>query len=119
MAELPELWTEKTPEPRPSSDVVPAPGPASGVDLLALEVLPADPPSELEGRRERGPFLTYLAMPWSYSDREPGERWHRWRCRWGRHDMHGGHTMQLDGSFVFIERRCRWCDAGAAEVTPA
>jgi len=25
--------------------------------------------------------------------------------------MAGGHTMQLGSSIVFIERRCRWCEA--------
>jgi len=111
MAELPELWTEKTPEQRPCSDVVPALGPAPNVEQLPLEL----PPS----RQERGPFLTYLAMPWSYGDRDSRDRWHRWKCRWGRHDINGGHTMQVDGGVVFIERRCRWCEVEAGELTPS
>lgn len=60
-------------------------------------------------RRERGPFVTYMRVPWSYGDREAGERWHNLRCRFGRHEIHGGHTMQLGSDMVFVERRCRWC----------
>ncbi len=83
VAELPELWTAPTPEPDTRK-----------------------PP------RERGPFLTYLLLPWSYGDGDSGERWHRVQCFVGRHGMGGGHTMQVDGEVVFIERRCRWCGAG-------
>lgn len=83
------------------------------------EGLPVELPSDSAApdlgkhRREPGPFVTYLSMPWSYGDRDTGDRWHRLQCRLGRHDMHGGHVMQVDGAVVFIERRCRWCEAEA------
>jgi hypothetical protein len=103
MAEHPELWTEKTPERVP--DRTPA-VPASQ-DL--------EPPPPPPARRERGPFLTYLFLPWSYGDgdRQPGEAWHRMKCRLRRHQMVGGHMVQVGGDIVFLERTCRWCGAGA------
>lgn len=100
MADHPELWTERTPAPYeapadPDPDSVPKPG------------------------RERGPFLTYLCLPWSYGDRERRQFWRRLRCRRRRHEMGGGEIMQLDGAVVFIERRCRWCGADAAGISPS
>ena len=112
MAEHPELWTEKTPEPRYLFDRAPTFGLARDVERLPQEVPPAPiPSSPRKPRRERGPFLTYLALPWSYGDGDTGEFWHRVRCRLGRHAMSGGHAMQLGGTLVYIERRCRWCGA--------
>ncbi len=102
MAELPEVWRERTPARVDDTPPPPAPG-------------PAEPPRH---RRERGPFLTYLFLPWSYGEREPGERWHRVRCRFRRHEMAGGEMVQLGGEIVFLERRCRWCGAGAEPGTP-
>lgn len=97
MADHLELWTA------PESEGPPADLPDDSAD--------AEP-----GRRprERGPFLTYLSMPWSYGDRDSGDRWHRLQCRLGRHDMHGGHVMQVDGEVVFVERQCRWCEVEAS-----
>jgi len=72
----------------------------------------AETPEELwreRPRRERGPFLTYLQLPWSYGDSRSGDSWHRVQCLLGRHRMGGGHTMQVDGILTYIERRCRWC----------
>ena len=62
-------------------------------------------------QRERGPFVTYLRLPWAYSDRNAGDIWHRMQCRVGRHEVHGGSTMQLGSAVVFLERQCRWCGA--------
>jgi hypothetical protein len=113
MAEHPELWTEKTPE-RDLFGRTPAFGAAREAARRAQEPPPADATADaLEAGRERGPFMTYLCLPWSYGDRTPRDRWHGLQCRWGRHEMGGGHTMQLGGTDVFIERRCRWCAAGA------
>lgn len=111
MGELPEPWTEKTPERLSSFDLEPAFGRAEQVQRLRDELAsaPAPPAIPPELRRERGPFITYLRMPWSYGDRYPGDSWRRLRCRVGRHQISGGHPMQLDGAVVFIERRCRWC----------
>ncbi|MDQ3897968.1 MAG: hypothetical protein M3326_12135 [Actinomycetota bacterium] len=92
MAELPEVWTEQTPA---AEDAAPAP-PTS------------EPPKH---RRERGPFMTYLRLPWSYGDRDSGERWHRVQCRLGRHKTVGGYSMQVDSAMVFVEPRCVWCGA--------
>lgn len=111
MAELPERWTDRTPERHSSFDLEPASGRAEQVQRLRDE-LAADQESaavpEPPGR-EWGPFMTCLQMPWSYGDRGPGDFWHRIRCRVGRHEISGGHPMQLDGAVVFIERHCRWC----------
>lgn len=115
MAEHPELWTEKTPERRPLYDRTPAFGAARDLERLPQEAPPAPEPVEVsEPGRERGPFMTFLVLPWSYGERDSGEVWHRMLCRWRRHEMHGGHTMQMSGSMVFIERRCRWCGVEAA-----
>jgi len=102
MAHHLELWT------------APDDGTAPG-EMSAAELAPDSTASDDVGKRgrERGPFLTYLGMPWSYGDRHSRDRWHRLQCRLGRHDMWGGHTMQVDGAVVFIERQCRWCDDGA------
>jgi len=112
MAELPELWTESTPEVRRSQLERSR---TSGLEREAETFVPAPPdePPAQKPRRERGPFVTYLQMPWSYGDQRRSDLWHRMQCRWGRHKMTGGHSMQLDGAIVFIERHCRWCEADA------
>ena len=104
MADHLELWT--APDDETASVELAADSPVSGSAASVAGTR----------RRERGPFLTYLGMPWSYGDRDSSDRWHRLQCRLGRHDMRGGHTMQVDGAVVFIERQCRWCDAGASSA---
>ena len=108
MAEHLELWTEKTPEPVPDRTPVP------------LEVGPDDEAEAPPARRgrERGPFVTYLFLPWSYGhgDRQPGESWHRMKCRLRRHQMTGGHMVQVGGELVFVERSCRWCGGTEAHA---
>jgi hypothetical protein len=116
-AELPELWTERTPEQGHLFGRAPTFGVAGEAERAPQEAPPAPLPED--GRkppRERGPFVTYLSLPWSYGDRSTWDRWHRLRCRCGRHELRGGDTMQLGGTVVFIERRCRWCGRGADEV---
>ena len=116
MAEHPELWTEKTPEPL--SDRTPALGVSH--ELARIQEVPPDvpPPPPAKPRRERGPFVTYLCLPWSYGegDRQPGEAWHRMKCRLRRHQMTGGQMVQVGGELVFLERSCRWC--GGADARP-
>ena len=114
MAEHPELWTEKTPEPL--ADRTPAVGASRDLERLPQEIVPDEAPVLAAARpRERGPFLTYLFLPWSYGDgdRQPGETWHRMKCRLRRHQMTGGHVVQVGGESVFIERSCRWCGVSA------
>jgi hypothetical protein len=110
VAEDLERWTERTPH---LFNRAPAFGLAREAGQLDGELPPApvedDPPRR--PRREKGPFLTYLNMPWSYGDREERHFWHRLRCRLGRHELHGGHPMQVAGEVVYLDRRCRWCDA--------
>jgi hypothetical protein len=112
MADHPELYTDRTPERQRSAlDRAPTFGVAREAETYV-----AAPPDELPARkprRERGPFVTYLQLPWSYGDRRRSDVWHRMQCRRGRHQMSGGDTMQVGGALVFIERRCRWCEAGA------
>lgn len=111
MAEHPELWTEKT--PAPLSDRTPAPGVSHELERLRQEIVPEDeePVASRPPPRERGPFMTYLFLPWSYGDgdRQPGEAWHRVKCRLRRHQMVGGQMVQVGGEVVFLERTCRWC----------
>lgn len=111
MAEDLEPWTERTPVPRTLFDRAPTFGLAREAERLSAEgAAPVDLEREPRPpRRERGPFVTYMQMPWSYGDHGAGDRWRRARCRWGRHRMCGGDTMQVGGETVFIERRCRWC----------
>lgn len=114
MADLPELWTERTPQRRSLPARAPAFGLAREAERMGLEVPLAAAPVDLpEPGPDRGPFMTYLWLPWSYGDRETGYLWHRIRCRLGLHERNGGHTMHLEGTVVFIEARCRWCDAPA------
>lgn len=114
MAEHPELWTERTPERL--SDRTPALGVSHELARIREETPPDDPPPPSpEPRRQRGPFVTYLFLPWSYGegDRQPGESWHRMKCRLRRHQMTGGHMVQVGGESVFLERTCRWCGTEA------
>ncbi len=110
MAEDLERWTERTPE-RVSF------GLAREAELQPSPAPPAPPADEDpavvdESEPERGAFLTYLLLPWSYGDHDTiADKWRRLRCRRGRHEMAGGHTMQLGGDVTFIERSCRWCGA--------
>jgi len=112
VAEDLELWTERTPE-MPISSALDAHRPThepASVDTT-IEVPKAG--------RERGPFLTYLCLPWSYGDRDRRQIWRRIQCRRRRHEMAGGHTVHLGGSLVFIERQCRWCGVEPGELNPS
>lgn len=112
MAEHPELWTEPTPEQRYLFGRAPTFGVAREAERMRQGIPPVTTPSRHRTRRrERGPFLTYLRLPWSYGEGGAGDTWHRIQCRRGRHAMGGGHTMQLGSAAVFVERRCRWCGA--------
>lgn len=120
MAEDLDRWTERTPH---LFDRAPAFGAAREAEQLdgALPPPPVDP-LPTAPRRERGPFVTFLRMPWSYGDRGERDLWHRIRCRLGRHEPSGGHPMHVAGEVVYIERRCRWCgvdpDQGAWDRLP-
>ena len=71
---------------------------------------PRAPRIQARPRRRRG---SRLRQWWAGSERRPADLWHRLRCRTGHHEQRGGHLMQLGNRFVFVERRCRWCDAPA------
>ncbi len=111
MAEYPELWTERTPKQRYLYGVEPTFGAAHDAELMRNGHPPAPRVRPRKRQRDRGPFITYLRVPWSWGDNSPGDVWHRLQCRRGRHVIAGGHTMQLGSSTVYIERTCRWCGA--------
>lgn len=118
MAEHPELWTERTPERRHLFDRAPAFGSAGDAERMPERMDPAlTSPNRRKRRRERGPFLTYLCLPWSYGDRDTVDLWHRLQCRRRRHEMRGGDTMQLGSTLIFMEWRCRWC--GSTPESPS
>jgi hypothetical protein len=104
-----ERWTERTPDRAPTfglareAELLPVPVP----DPEPTDDAPAPDPGD-----DRGAFLTYLCLPWSYGDHDTlGDKWRRLRCRRGRHEMIGGQTMQVGGAVAYLERRCRWCEA--------
>jgi hypothetical protein len=109
VAEELERWTERTPEWQSLFDRTPAIELSREVARLQHELATAADPPALPPKREWGPFMTSLLMPWSYGDRAPGDFWHHMLCRVGRHEIAGGHSMQLAGTVVFVERQCRWC----------
>ena len=115
MAELPEvrspLLPQRPPEPRQLYDRPHAYGVARELERMKAGVVPPPRTPRTRTRRERrGPWASFRR--WSASrDRGPADAWHRIRCRMGRHEMRGGHQMQLGSRFVFVERRCMWCDA--------
>jgi len=114
----PETWTERTPEPRYLYDRVPTFGLARDAERMREGVPPERRVAKpRKPQREWGPVVSYLKMPWSYSEGGPGDFWRRVQCRRGHHAMGGGHTMQLGSAVVFIERQCRWCGAGAGPPT--
>ncbi len=109
MAELQQRRTERTPEHRDRSARAPTFGLSRHAELLPEVPLELARTEAAAPRRELGPFLTYLCLPWSYGDRARGDLWHRLQCRWKRHQLDGGHVIQVGGDAVFVERRCRWC----------
>jgi len=114
VAELPELWTQKTPEQRYLFEREPTFGLAREAERMRQGIPPAPTASRRRRpRKDRGPFVTCLRLPWSHGDRTTADLWHRIQCRRGHHEIAGGHTVQLGSAVVFIERRCRWCGAAA------
>jgi hypothetical protein len=116
VAELPELRFERSPAPPPP----PAPlfgrpanfGVARDLELMKQGALP--PRTPRPPRETRLP-LRRITPRSRRSRRETGaaDLWHRVLCRYGRHDIRGGHQLQLGSEFVYVERRCRWCDKPA------
>jgi hypothetical protein len=115
MAELPELWSDRTPEKRYLYGQEPSFGAARDAERMRHGLPPEPFVRTRKPRRERGPFVTYMRLPWSYGDRDrgPSDAWHKMRCWRGRHEMAGGSTMQLGSTVVFIDRQCRWCGSPA------
>jgi hypothetical protein len=120
VAELPELRSERVPaRPDPPAPLFGQP-PAFGV-ARDLELMKR---GELAPRVPRPPRRSRLPMPgaeprgrfrgrWATRQTGPADLWHRILCRYGRHDMRGGHQLQLGSEFVYVERRCQWCDKAA------
>ncbi len=61
-------------------------------------------------RRGGGPLAATRSW-WANREHGPADIWHRFRCRTGHHDFRGGDQLQLGARFVYVERRCQWCDA--------
>jgi hypothetical protein len=108
MAELPEVRSylpERLPEPRQLYDRAHTYGVAHDLERMRAGKGPAPRtprvPARYGRQRRRGR---------SDVGRLAGA-WHRFRCRTGHHDVRGGGQMQLGSRYVFIERRCIWCDA--------
>ena len=116
MAELPDvrssLLPTHPPAPRQLYDRPHAYGVARDLEHIKQGFVPPPrtPRIQRRPRREWGPWAAFRR--WSATrERGPGDVWHRIRCRMGRHEMRGGHQMQLGSRYVFVERRCVWCDA--------
>ncbi len=118
MAELPDVRSDvlprRPPVPRQLYDRPHAYGVARDLERMKEGFVPPPRTPRIQPRserRRRGPWASFRR--WSASrERGPTDVWHRIRCRMGRHEMRGGHQMQQLGSrYVFVERRCVWCDA--------
>ncbi len=73
MAEHPELWTDTTPEQRYLFDRPPSFGLARDAERMRGGITPVIPRTRVgKVRRVRGPFVTYLRLPWAYGDRSGG-----------------------------------------------
>lgn len=112
--------------PVPPSDRLPAPvappgelfdrahsyGAAHDLERMraGLAPLPRPPRARTRSRRFHGP-VDLVRHWWANSSVQPADVWHRLRCRRGHHEFRGGERVQLGSRFVFIERRCAWCDA--------
>jgi hypothetical protein len=117
MAELPDLRTERLPE-RPAEqrqlfDRPHAYGVAQELERIkqGFAPPPRTPRIRTRGRRERAGLRASLRRRWAESNARPVDLWHRLRCRRGRHEFRGGEQIQLGSRFVYVERRCVWCDA--------
>ncbi|MDQ4068173.1 MAG: hypothetical protein M3203_01640 [Actinomycetota bacterium] len=118
MADLPDvrspLLPQRPPPPRQLYDRPHAYGVARDLERMKEGFVPPPRTPRIQPRSPRGgPWASFRR--WAATrERGPGALWHRLRCRMGRHEMRGGHQMQLGSSFVFVERRCVWCDARPA-----
>lgn len=123
MAELPELRTDTRPAsaapdgPQPLFGRPPAFGVARDLELMKEGLLA---PRTRRPPRRSGLFVrgadasgTGVRGWWARTNNRPVDIWHRIRCRTGRHEIRGGEQVQLGSRFVYLERRCAWCDAPA------
>jgi hypothetical protein len=117
VAELPDLRSDRLPArpppPAPLFDQPPAFGVARDLELmkqgaLAPRVRRPQRRSRFAGRHDGG---TGGGGRRSRDSSRLADVWHRLRCRTGHHDFRGGHQLQLGSRFVYVERRCQWCDA--------
>lgn len=118
MAELPELWSDRSPEkpapPAPLFGRPPSFGVAHDLELMKQGALPPRTRRPQRHRRLRGEgegSWAGVRRRWADSDNTPADIWHRIRCRTGHHELRGGEQMQLGSRYVYLERRCIWCDA--------
>jgi hypothetical protein len=125
MAEPPEIWPVRWPEPpgrtssspltpvRPIGDRVPRFGVAQELDSprrdggTSASPRPVDRSAPPTPSRE-GAWAN-LCTWWACRDVHPADLWHRLQCHFGRHHVEGGRQIQLGSRFVRTERRCVWC----------
>ena len=116
MADFPEVRAPLLPEHRsePPAQLFGRPhsyGVGRDLDRVKAGWVPPPRAPRIRTRdRRRGPLASFRR--WSAGrERGPADLWHRFRCRTGHHEFRGGHQMQLGSRWVFVERRCKWCDA--------
>jgi hypothetical protein len=126
MAEPPDIWPVRWPEPplrtsssaltpvRPIGDRVPRFGVAQELDSPRQD--DGRPASPRPVNRQAPPpapsrdgAWANLCTWWACREVHPGDLWHRLQCHFGRHQVEGGRQIQLGSRFVRTERRCVWC----------
>lgn len=111
MAEHPELWKDRTPESRPLFDHKHSFGVAREAERAREAIASSSGLQQSNGHRQ-GVAFPALHRPWANGEGRLSNFWHRVKCRSGRHEIQGGHSIQIGSDLVFFPRRCRWCDTG-------
>lgn len=114
MAEHPELWTDRASPDRPLFDHKHSFGLANEAERVRLGIDRPSPRSVASRPRSAGhggAVSRVLLRSRGHNEGRLSNIWHRVKCRGGHHEIQGGHSMQMGTDWVFVQRRCRWCDA--------